>query len=523
MSKVINNVVCPICGCLCDDLEVTIENNEIVKMKNGCAICEAKMVHGYKSEERILQPHIRKDGKLVPVSMDEAIKKAAQILTDAKSPHLFGWSSTVGEAQRIGVEMAEELGSTLDNCCSVCHGPSVMATQEIGIPAATLGQIRHRADLIIYWACNPWASHPRHVERYTAFTDGRFEGSEWKSYMNKMKAGASRKKMDIASKRISRVEASINPQVELNGPPPQTLQKPGRKMIVVDVRKTMSAEAADYFLQIEPNRDYDVIEALRCLVQDKELDVEKVGGVPVEYLKEIADAMMNCEFGVIYFGLGMTQSLGRFRNIEVAIALARDLNKKTKFIISPMRGHFNVTGANTVFAWQTGYPYAIDFSQGYPQYNPGENTCIDVLRHGDSDALMVIASDPGAHFPKAAMENMIKHPIITINPDWNAISRLGDVVFPTQWCGIEYEGSAYRMDSVPITLKKVVEPPKGILTDEELLTRILAEIRAIKVKRGDPVEQAEVKIVHKEPIESPKVCPIPAKTKKTIKKKKEAA
>ncbi len=130
----IKSVVCPICGCLCDDIEVTVENNEIVKMKNGCAVCEAKMVHGYKSEERILKPMIRKDGKLVPVSMDEAVHKAAQILTDAKYPLLFGWSSSTSEAQRIGVELAEELGSALDNCCSVCHGPSVMATQEIGIP-----------------------------------------------------------------------------------------------------------------------------------------------------------------------------------------------------------------------------------------------------------------------------------------------------------------------------------------------------------------------------------------------------
>ena len=62
----VKSVVCPICGCLCDDIEVTVENNEIVKMKNGCAVCEAKMVHGYKSEERILKPMIRKDGKLVP-------------------------------------------------------------------------------------------------------------------------------------------------------------------------------------------------------------------------------------------------------------------------------------------------------------------------------------------------------------------------------------------------------------------------------------------------------------------------
>ena len=232
-------------------------------------------------------------------------------------------------------------------------------------------------------------------------------------------------------------------------------------MIVVDVRKTMTAEAADYFIQVQPNKDYEILDAMRCLVADQELDVEKVGGVPVEYLKEVADAMVNCDFGVIFFGLGLTQSAGRFRNIEIAIALTRDLNRKTKFVISPMRGHFNVTGANVVFAWSTGYPYAIDFSQGYPQFNPGEFTTIDLLRRGDNDATLVISADPGAHFPKSAVQNIMKHPLITINPDMNAISRLGDVVFPTQWCGIEYEGTAYRMDHVPIMLRKVVEPPPG--------------------------------------------------------------
>ncbi len=488
MTEEIKSVVCPICGCLCDDIEVTVENNAIVKMKNGCAQCEAKMVHGYNSEERILKPMIRKDGKLVQVTMDEAVHKAATILTDAKYPLLFGWSSSTSEAQRVGVELAEELGSALDNCCSVCHGPSVMATQEIGIPAATLGQIRHRADLIVYWACNPWTSHPRHLERYTSFTDGRFEKSGWKGYMQKLKGEASMKKVEAASKRIiGSTIPTIRPDTcAINSPiaPPQTIQKAGRKLIVVDVRKTMTAEAADYFLQVQPNKDYEIIEALRCLVSDQELDVDKVGGVPVEYLIDVADAMVNCEFGVIFFGLGLTQSAGRFRNIENAIALTRDLNRKTKFIISPMRGHFNVTGANVVFAWQTGYPYALDFSQSYPQYNPGEFTAIDLLKHNEIDATLVISSDPGANFPKSAMQSMMKHPLITINPDMNAISRLGDVVFPTQWCGIEYEGTAYRMDSVPIMLRKVVEPPPGVLNDEELLKRILDEVRVIKAKNG---------------------------------------
>jgi len=492
MAKVFNSVVCTICGCLCDDLEVVVENNEIVKMKNGCSVCEAKMVHGYKSDERILEPHIRKNGKLVPVSMDEAIRKAAEILTDAKYPLLFGWTSSPSETQHVGVELAEELGGALDNCCSVCHGPSVMATQEIGIPTATLGQIRHRADLIVYWACNPWSSHPRHVERYTAFTDGRFEKSEFKDYVQKLKAKASQKKVSATIRRTRvRYQLPSRPQTALVEAPPQTLVRDGRKMVVFDVMKTMTAEVADYFVQVKPNSDYEIFGALRCLVNDQELDVDTVGGVPVEYLKEVVDVMVNAEFGAIFFGLGLTQSIGRFRNVELAIALTRDLNRKTKFVVSPMRGHFNVTGANTVFAWQTGYPFALDFSQGYPQYNPGEFTAADLLRRGDNDATLVISADPGAHFPKGALQNMLKYPLITINPDWNAISRLGDVVFPTQWCGIEQTGTAYRMDSVAITLKKVVEAPKGVLGDGEIIQRILDQVRVIKAKKASATDEED--------------------------------
>ncbi|HTY75561.1 MAG TPA: hypothetical protein VMD05_08350, partial [Candidatus Nanoarchaeia archaeon] len=294
--SVVKSVVCPICGCLCDDIEATVEDNKIVKIKNGCAVCESKMVTGYRGEERLYTPMIRKEGKLVPVSMDEAVHKAAEILTDAKYPLLFGWSSSTSEAQRIGVALAEELGSALDNTCSICHGPSVMALQEIGIPSCTLGQIRHRADLIIYWACDPWSAHPRHLERYTSFTEGRFEKSEWKGYMQKLKASAGSKKLDAVS-RQGHIKYMPTPRPQtciVNGPPP-TIGKQGRKLIVVDVRKTMTADAADYFLQVEPNKDYEVIEALRALVNDQELDVDKVGGVPIEYLQEVADALVNCE------------------------------------------------------------------------------------------------------------------------------------------------------------------------------------------------------------------------------------
>jgi formylmethanofuran dehydrogenase subunit B len=484
--SVINAVTCPICGCLCDDIEVTVVNNEVVKVKNGCAVCEAKYM-GYKSEHRIRQPLIRKNGELVPVSMEEAVHKAAEILANANYPILYGWSSTNCEAQRVGVELAEEVGGILDNTAVVCHGPSLMGTQEVGIPTSTLGQIRHRADVIIYWGCDPWSAHPRHLERYTSFTEGRFEDSEWKTYINKVKAAAGRKKV-LSAQRVApkpqreTVPESVAESLVFNKPP-ETLQKEGRKLIVIDVRKSMTAEMADYFIKVEPNKDYELMQAIRAMVKDEELDVDEVAGVPVEYLREVVDVLVNCQFGVIFFGMGLTQSAGKFRNIEVAISLTRDLNTRTKFLIMPMRGHFNVAGANIVFAWQSGYAFGVDFSLGYPRYNPGETTSMDVLLRGESDAALVIASDPGATFPKRAIQSLVKHPLIVIDPHMNATAMLGDVVFPSAFVGIEVEGTAYRMDNVPLPLKKVVEPPKGVISDEELLKKILAEVRKIKAQK----------------------------------------
>jgi len=261
------------------------------------------------------------------------------------------------------------------------------------------------------------------------------------------------------------------------------MSKGGRKLIVIDVRKSMTAEMADYFIQVTPNKDYELMQALRALVRDEELDVGTVAGVPVEYLEEVTDALVNCEFGVIFFGMGLTQTSAKFRNIEVAIALTRDLNRRTKFAIMPMRGHFNVTGANVVFTWQSGYPFGIDFSLGYPRYNPGETTSMDILLRGESDAALVIGADPGATFPKSAVQHLVKNPLIVIDPHMNATALLGDVVFPSAFVGIEVDGTAYRMDNVPLPLKKVVEPPKGILPDEEILRRILQEVRVIKTQK----------------------------------------
>jgi len=484
---VISNVTCPVCGSLCDDLEIEVEGNIVTKVRNACGMGESKFL-GY-SAHRPLKPLIRKNGELVEVTMTEAIKKSAEILANASYPILYGWSNTSCEASSAGIELTEEVGGVIDNTSTVCHGPSVLSIQDVGFSTCTLGQIRHRADLVLYWGSNPWSAHPRHIERYTNFTEGRFRHSAWNKYLSSLSAYRSKQRVERACKLTEEIHKAATETMPFSERPhqlPSSLFEKERKMIVVDVRKTRSADIADCFLQVEPNKDYEIFQALRSLLREDELQVDSVGGVPVEVLEDLVDVLASCEFGVLFFGVGLTMSEGKLRNIEAGISLVRDLNQYTKFTIMPMRGHYNVTGANIVSTWQTGYPYAVDMSRGYPRYNPGETSVVDILSRGESDASLIVASDPVAHFPKQAVKNLVERPLIVIDPEMNATSLMADVVLPCAIAGVESEGTAYRMDRVPLPLKKVVKPPKSFLSDDQILRKILREVRRIK-KKGKEV------------------------------------
>ena len=202
-----------------------------------------------------------------------------------------------------------------------------------------------------------------------------------------------------------------------------------------------------------------------------------MAGVPIEQVVDLANQMKEARFGVVFFGLGLTQSDGRHMNIDAAVGLVAELNRHTKFLLTPMRGHYNVGGANTVTTWQTGYPYAVDFSRGYPRYNPGEYTSVDLLAGGEADAALVIASDPVSNFPADAARHLAKIPVVTLEQKTTPTTMVSRVVIPVATAGLEAEGTAYRMDGVPIRLRKLFEPPPGVRSDEEVLTMILGELK----------------------------------------------
>ncbi|MFQ5892261.1 MAG: formylmethanofuran dehydrogenase subunit B, partial [Candidatus Methanofastidiosia archaeon] len=75
------NIVCPFCGCLCDDLEITTERGKIVKVRNGCVISKAKYMN--HERETLKFTMIRKNGELLKVSIEKAIQRASEILKNS--------------------------------------------------------------------------------------------------------------------------------------------------------------------------------------------------------------------------------------------------------------------------------------------------------------------------------------------------------------------------------------------------------------------------------------------------------
>jgi formylmethanofuran dehydrogenase subunit B len=143
-----------------------------------------------------------------------------------------------------------------------------------------------------------------------------------------------------------------------------------------------------------------------------------------------------------------------------------------------MRGHYNVTGFGQVCSWETGFATAVDFARGAPYYNPGETAANDVLTRKETDAAMIIAGDAGAHFPADSVRHLARIPVVQIDPYWNATTEVSNVVIPVAICGVEVEGTAYRMDGVSLRMRKMIEPT--LPTDVEVLERITERVRQLR-------------------------------------------
>jgi formylmethanofuran dehydrogenase subunit B len=426
---IIRDATCTACGCVCDDIDLTVQGQQIIAAERACVLGSPWFLN-HVTENR---PACLIHGQ--PAELNEGIETAAQILATAKYPLVYGLSETTSESQRAAVGIADWIGGCVDTSTSVYHGPSGMAFQGVGEVTCSLGEARNRGDLVIFWGTDPVESHPRHLSKYSLFPQGLFVP---------------------------------------NG-------RADRTCVVVDVRKTKTAGEADLFLQIKPGCDFEALWILRALAMGVAIDPATIvaeTGLPLSVWQDLVERMKVAKFGVIFYGLGVTMSRGRHANGEAILALTRDMNKYTRFVCRANRGRGNVAGADNVVTWRTGYPYGVNLSRGYPRFNPGEYTAADLLARKEADAALVVASDPLTHLPPSACEHLRSIPLIAIAPKSTATLQAAAVAFTVATYGINVPGTVYRMDDVPISLRPALS--SSLPSDLEILTRLEVRVKELK-------------------------------------------
>ncbi len=328
------------------------------------------------------------------------------------------------------MRLADRIGANIDTTASLCHAPSIMAIQEVGESTCTLGEIRNRADLVIFWGVDPARSHPRHFERYSVDPAGQF---------------------------VPRGRSD-------------------RTVIVVDTAPSDSSAAADLFVPVEPGHDFEAIWILRCLVKGIRPQPTDCTGIPLAILEQLAQRMKSCRCGVVFFGLGLAQTQLGHRNVEALLRLVADLNAHTRFHARRMRIAGDVTGADTVLCWQTGYPFAVNLSRGYPRYNPGEYSANELLERGEVDACLFLGSEGVWQMSPRATAHLQNIPSIVLDHPTVSSALTPTVRFTTAVYGIHLPGTAYRMDEVPIPLRPLL--PTHYPSDADVLSGIQQELEA---------------------------------------------
>lgn len=418
----VNDVACTVCGCVCDDLRITVEDGAVTEMRGACALAEP----WFRAQLTRRPPAARVDGH--PVPLEEALDRAAQILRAARAPLIYGLSRSATEGQRAAIALADRLGASIDTTASLCHAPSVMALQAAGESTGTLGEFKNRADLVIYWGSNPVVSHPRHMERYSLEPRGFF-----------VPEGRSQ-----------------------------------RTLVVADVETTPTAQLADVFLPIEPGKDFEALWTLRSLVRDRPIEANRDTGAPLPMLRDLAARMKSCQQGVVFFGLGLSMRGLGHRSVEALLLLVRDLNDFTRFYARRMRVQGDVTGADTVLAWQTGFPFSVNLGRGYPRFNPGEFSAQGLLERGEVDAVLLIGGAGTFRFSEPALAHLRRVPSISLDYPGDEPLVPATVHLTTAVYGIHHPGTVYRMDEVPVPLRSFL--PAAYPTDHGVLESLAARL-----------------------------------------------
>jgi formylmethanofuran dehydrogenase subunit B len=399
---VVSDVTCTQCGSLCDDLRVSVQGNRVVGVESGCSLGKSWFLQPRPEPASVC--HLAGQ----PAAVEAGLAEAARLLAGAQYPLILGLREATTDTQRAAVALADALGAVIDTPASHDPGPAGWSFRGVSDVTCSLGEVKNRGDVVVFWGSDPATTMPRHLERYSLEPAGRF----------------------IPNGRA------------------------GRRCIVIDDQPTKTSDLADEFIQLPADVNLEAIWILRALAAGIEVTEQHVAGTgqPLSVWRQLFTQLRAARYGVLFYGPGLSQSRGRHVTVDALRALTRDLNQHTRFVCLPATGGGNGTGAANVLAWQTGYPFAVNLARAYPRFSPGEYSAEATLGRGEADVALLVGDQATRSLSPAAMAHLARIPVIALSADDKPVST-ASVSFSTAIYGIQTAGTVYRSDGVALPLR----------------------------------------------------------------------
>jgi formylmethanofuran dehydrogenase subunit B len=391
-KEVFDNVASPFCGTLPDDLTVERTGEGLKVVNNGCS----QSVAGFERKLPPASPQI--GGK--DVELNTAIKEAAKLIGKARLP-LYGGLATDVEGMRAVLALAERSGGVVDHALSEAQYRNFKIVQSTGWITTTLTETRNRADLIIIAGSDIHKLHPRFFERVVSPPDSMFDVTAPKRTVVFIGKG-----LDRSGAKGSRIGEVIT-------------------------------------LGCDTERAGDVVALLRARLRGFRIKESKIGGVKLAEIDALAESCRNAKYGVVVWA---PPSLN-FPHAELAVeqftGLVKDLTLTTRFAGLSLGGAEGATTAAAVCTWISGYPLRVGYASGAPDYDPYRHAIGRMLKEGEGDLLLWIASLSPTLVPP-----LTKIPTVVLGTPGLALTKTPDVFIPVGTPGLDHAGRLVRVDNV---------------------------------------------------------------------------
>ncbi len=336
--------ICPYCGVGCQ-LKLEIKDEQIIRVlpdpegpvNRGQACVKGKFGLDFVGDpNRLTTPLIRRDGKLVAATWDEALDLVTSRLANYKRDEVAVFSSAkcTNEDNYIIQKFARAVLGTnnIDHCARLCHAPTVTGLiQSFGSGAMTnsINELRDAA-CILAIGTNTTAAHP-------------IIGEEVKKAVRQgaRLIVANPREIDLCRFADLWLPHSLGTDVVL---------LMGMMRVIVDEGLLDSS-----FIESRCENFAAFAESLKGFDIDS---VEQITGVPRQKITEAARIYATTKPASILYAMGITQSSHGTDNV-IAIAnlamLTGNIGQPSSGV-NPLRGHNNVQGACDMGALPNVYP-----------------------------------------------------------------------------------------------------------------------------------------------------------------------